>query len=758
MEELKKILEEHYRLQILEISALEGYDSLNYKVRTTAATYVLKAHPYSEENVSLLAGEQQVLYKLQPLLQNAFPEPQKTNKGAFHVMLHNTMYRLLSYVEGEFLARVAHTPNLLYSFGQFLGRLDAQIHLMYVPAVASKISAWDIQHLPLSRPLLPYIADAKNRNLVDYFFVQFEAQVVPLQYQLRKGIIHGDANDWNVLTQKEAVSGIIDFGDMCYSWIINEVAIALTYAMMGKADPLESAVPLLQGFHAIFPLQEIELKVLYYLVAARLCISVCQSAYTKTLKPESDYITISESPAWELLHHWITINPLRAQHLFLKAVGYATAKKTTLNVQLSRRKTYLSEALSLSYNRPIAMERSAFQYMYDSDGNTFLDAYNNIMLAGHCHPKVIQSAQSTIAKLNTNTRYIYDELLAYSEKLVAKFPATLQKVFFVNSGSAASDLAIRMALTHTAKKKIMVVEHGYHGNTKTGIEISHYKYSTSNGVGKQDYIEETALPNLFNSGYKDQQSAATHFIDGAISKIEENRGQIAAFIAEPIVGCGGQVPLAEGYLQSVYKAIRAQGGVCISDEVQVGFGRLGAYFWGFEMHHVIPDMVILGKPMGNGHPIGAVVTTSEIAASFTNGVEFFSSFGGNPVSCAIGSAVLEVIEEEALQQHALAVGNYLITLLKNLQNEYSEIADIRGSGLFLGVELWDHQGKPNTNLAAHLKNGLREKHILIGTDGPFDHVLKIKPPLSFTKANADTLVGALRALLKKEGRTTHKIR
>ena len=534
---------------------------------------------------------------------------------------------------------------------------------------------------------------------------------------------------------------------MCHSWLINEVAVAITYVMMEKENPLGIASEVINGYHDVFPLQELELDVLYYLVAARLCTSVCNSAYTKLQKPDSEYITISERPGWNLLRKWLTINPIWAKDAFRKAAGFQSIIKVDTEKQLQRRKKYLSSALSLSYERPIGMSRSAFQYMYDTDGNTILDAYNNIMLAGHCHPRVVRAGQKTMARLNTNTRYVYDEILHYSEKLLSKFPKKLNKIFFVNSGSAASDLAIRMAITHTHMQKVTVLDHGYHGNTSIGIDISPYKYNHEGGTGQQNYILQTPMPNAFGSGFNDDGTAGDHFANLTTDQLKSDWGQIAAFIAEPIVGCAGQVPLAKNYLKRVYQEMRKQGGICISDEVQVGFGRLGDYFWGFEMHEVVPDMVVLGKPMANGHPIGAVVTTTEIAESFDNGLEFFSSFGGNPVSCAIGNAVLEVIEEEGLQQHAKKTGNYLMNLLKKLQKDHPEIADVRGSGLFIGVEIFNEKGEPNTELASQLKNGLREKHILIGTDGPYDSVLKIKPPLSFNKTDCDILVSAFQSVL-----------
>ena len=255
------------------------------------------------------------------------------------------------------------------------------------------------------------------------------------------------------------------------------------------------------------------------------------------------------------------------------------------------------------------------------------------------------------------------------------------------------------------------------------------------------------MPKVFGSGYEDDGTCGSYYAGITKQRMLPHMKDIGAFIAEPVMGCGGQVPLARGYLKEIYSLIREQGGVCISDEVQVGFGRMGQSFWGYDLHDVLPDMVILGKPMGNGHPIGALVTTDEIARSFEKGPEFFSSFGGNPVSCAIGKAVLEVIEEEELQKSAMDVGSHLKTLLKELQNKYSTIADVRGYGMFLGVELADPQGIPLTDVAQKVKNQLRDKHILVGTDGPFDNVIKIKPPLPFSKRNAEKLTYELDLIL-----------
>lgn len=744
------MLKKYYGLQNVTLTALEGYDSVNFKVNTNKEHFVLKKYRHSAATLALLAAEDRAAVALGPIASLQFPKSIANLKQEPFTIVDDHIYRLLPFIEGDFIATIAKDNQLMVSFGTALGTMDKTLLAHYDAVFAAKETLWDLKYFKNNIHYLEDIPDSKDRNLVRYFFLQFDEQIVPIQHGLRKSLIHNDANDWNVLTRNNTVSGFIDFGDMCHTWLINELAVGLTYMMMHQENPLETAEMMLTAYHKVLPLQEIELDALYYLIAARLCTSVCNSAHTKKRKPESEYITISEQPAWALLRVWLRINPIKAKDRFRKACGFPQTAKQHLGKQLQRRANHLSPALSLSYTTPIQMSRSAFQFMYDVEGNTILDAYNNIMQVGHCHPKVVAAGQGTMARLNTNTRYIYEELLSYSEKLLAKFPPQLSKVFFVNSGSAASDLAIRMAKTHTQKAKVMVLENGYHGNTQYGIEISHYKYNHKGGTGKAASILETPMPKVYGSGFRQESRAAEHYAGIAQQQIYDAHQSIAAFIAEPIVGCGGQVPLAQGYLQQLYPTVRAQGGICISDEVQVGFGRLGTHFWGFEMHGVIPDMVILGKPMGNGHPIGALVTTAEIAESFDNGMEFFSSFGGNPVSCAIGEAVLDVIEEDKLQAQALETGNYLKMALVRLQRHFQEIGDVRGSGLFLGVELITANGQPNTHLAQLVKNQLRKRNILISTDGPYDSVLKIKPPLYFTMDNGKELVDNIENILKEQ--------
>lgn len=753
---MESLLQEQFGIHCSELKKLNGYDNSNYLVKTDNGKYIFKTYKKGAELLDLVNAENQVLLYLQESEQNRYPRPiqfvDESEVKVLNIKGKQTICRMLSFLDGQFLGDTTHSKKLFQSLGAFLAEMDLQLQLCKNYTIKAREWEWDIQYLHLNKRYIDEIPDLSNRKIVSYFIQQFEENVTAILSTLRKSIIHNDANEWNVLVKDEAVSGIIDFGDLAHSFLINELAVAITYACYDKEDPLKWAQYIIEGYHKKLTLFENEISVLYYLIAARLCISVCNSAHSRKSDASNEYAFSSEKKAWSMLHKWLTINPLAAENHFRSAINLPKKKTTSIEQMVEKRHNSISPIVSLSYSKPIYMNRSAFQYMYDAYGNTYLDAYNNIPHVGHAHPKVVEAGQRQMAKLNTNTRYIYDVLANYAENLLSYFPASLNKVYFVNSGSAATDLAIRLARAHTNHELMMVMEHGYHGNTQNGIDISDYKFSNKAGQGKKDFILKTQIPDTYRGKYTDNDgTAGKKYAQETIDQIEKSDHPIAAFISEPIVGCGGQVPLAKGYLKEIYPKIKAQGGVCISDEVQTGFGRLGEYFWGYEMQDVVPDIVILGKPMGNGHPIGAVVTTSEIADSFSKGVEFFSSFGGNPVSCAIGQSVLNVIEEEELQKNAFEVGNYYQSLFRKVSDEFSQIGDVRGSGLFIGVEIIKDNGtmEPDTHLASVIKNELRNQNILVSTDGPFDSVIKTKPPLCFTKENAHQVIDHIYEILKK---------
>lgn len=752
---MKKILSDLFGLNVITIVKLNGYDNANYKLTTGNASFIFKTYPNDPALFDLIRAEIDALLFLQKYNSENYPKPLPFKDGEYIklVNLENELKicRLLSFQSGEFMGDVMHSTAMFSSFGKFIAQMNLDLASFKNYIIKSRQWQWDMQYFHLNKPLIKDITSPKDQNLVRYFFQQYEENVRPVFHQLRKSTIHNDANEWNTLTKKGLVSSIIDFGDISYAPLIIELAIAIAYACYDKSDPLRWAEIIVKSYHEVISLEEIEISLLYYMIAARLCTSACNAAHSKINKPENTYASSSEHKAIAMLYKWITFNPIHVENCFRKAAGYKIRNPEPINELIKKRNESISPILSLSYKQPIHMTRSAFQYMYDAQGHTYLDAYNNIPHVGHAHPRVTKAGQDQMSMLNTNTRYIYKQLASYAEKLLSKFPSILNKIFFVNSGSAASDLAIRMARNYNGFSDIMVMEHGYHGHTHLGIDISDYKFNNQGGNGIKDFIIKNRIPDVYRSPYNiNQKSPGNQYAIEVIHKLNESKNKISAIIAEPIIGCGGQVPLAEGYLKTLYPEIRKQGGVCISDEVQTGFGRLGAYFWGFQMHDVIPDIVILGKPMGNGHPMGAVVTTEAIADSFNNGMEFFSSFGGNPISCTIGSAVLDVIEEEGLQHNAKVVGDHYKKLLMELQSEYNYIGDVRGEGLFLGIEIVKNKisKEPHPELAKYIKNKMRHHSILIGTDGPYDSVLKTKPPLCFTKENAQHVVDTINDILK----------
>ena len=419
------------------------------------------------------------------------------------------------------------------------------------------------------------------------------------------------------------------------------------------------------------------------------------------------------------------------------------------------RALYTGRNLSVSYRKPLQIVRGSMQYLFDAEGRAYLDTVNNVAHVGHNHPRVVRAGQRQMETLNTNTRYLHEYLARYAERLCGLFPEPLRVCYFVCSGSEANELALRLARTRTGHRDIIVMEAGYHGNTTSLIDASSYKFDGLGGRGAPPWVHKVSLADPYRGKYRwnDAEAGAKYAqeIVDAARRAEESGGRVAAFLCEAMPGCGGQIVFPPGYLKEAYRNVRAAGGVCIADEVQTGFGRVGSHFWAFETQGVVPDVVTLGKPMGNGHPIGAVVTTQEIAAAFDNGMEYFNTFGGNPVSCAVGLAVLDVIRDEGLQERAAAVGAYLARRLRDFMDNCPLVGDVRGAGLYLGVELVEDHATlaPAAQQASYVINRAREKGILMSTDGPLHNVLKIKPPLVFSESNADFLVATLHDIFQE---------
>jgi 4-aminobutyrate aminotransferase-like enzyme len=379
----------------------------------------------------------------------------------------------------------------------------------------------------------------------------------------------------------------------------------------------------------------------------------------------------------------------------------------------------------------------------------YLDAVHNGAHVGHGHPRVVAALARQAAVLNTNTRYLHENIVRYARRLCATLPEPLRVCFFVNSGSEANDLAWRLARAYTGRSEAVVVDGAYHGHLSSLIDLSPYKFDGPGGAGAPAHVHKVPMPDGYRGPYKHADpEAGVKYASHVGEALARSRG-VAAFFCESLLSCGGQVVLPPGYLAEAYRRVRAAGGVCIADEVQVGFGRVGTHFWGFETQGVVPDIVTLGKSIGNGHPLGAVVTTPAIAEAFAGGMEYFNTYGGNPVSCAVGLAVLDVIAEERLQERALAVGTRLKEGLNTLVEKHALIGEVRGMGLFLGIELVEDRDTlaPAAAVASYAMEGMRQRRVLLSTDGPLHNVLKIKPPLTFSAGDADRLVQDLDRVL-----------
>lgn len=1002
--DIENLARKYFDLQAIA-KKLPGEIDLNFHLQTTnGEEYILKIAHTGETYANLEMQSMMMKHLAKNQNSLALPKVVPNQNGEDITSIkdkggENRLVRLLTWVPGRLLAKVIpHREHLLESLGKTSALLCKTLE-DFDHTHTHRVFKWDNSQASWIKEQIHQIETEEQQTIASYFFHLFEQEVVPRFPSLRKSVIHNDANDYNVLVNYDLVNpnviGVIDFGDAVYTHTINDLAIAIAYAILDKPDPLTAANAILKGFHATYPLDEVEIAVLFPLICTRLLVSVTISAINKKMYPENEYLLISEQPAWGTLEKLHKIPPALAHYSFrhtcrLEAcpnnsnfqiwahknqgsfakmmdidfesrgvtlmnlgVGsldlgnndnFDTIKKFHQSIErmlseaeaeigiggyteirpvystdrylvkgntgpkwrtvhlgldiwtkaympiycpwegrihsfqnndyerdygptiivehcidetltfytlyghlsleslegleigmpvakgqkiatvgdkpingnwpphlhfqimldilgkkgdfpgvafpeekavwqsicpdpnlllgikrnlspntgfapteiIAKRKNKLGRSLSLSYQKPLKIVRGYLQYLYDQNGRRFLDTANNVPHVGHQHPKVVKAAQRQIGVLNTNTRYLHEEIIQFADELLSTFPPELSVCHFVNSGSEANELAIRMTRAYTGQKDMIVEEVGYHGNTNACIEISSYKFDGKGGSGAPDHIHVVPMPDTYRGKYrKDDPKAGIHYAEyimQAINKVQRERRGIAGFICESILSCAGQIVLPNDYLKTAYQYIREAGGLCIADEVQVGFGRVGEAFWGFELQGVIPDIVTMGKPIGNGHPLAAVVCTKEVADAFANGMEYFNTFGGNPVSCSIGREVLKIVKEEGLQENARKVGAYLTKGLKQLQEKYSIIGDVRGSGLFLGFELVKDQTAltPAPEQAAYLANRMREYGILMSTDGLYHNVIKIKPPMCFKQDNVNFLLETLDIVLQED--------
>ena len=413
---------------------------------------------------------------------------------------------------------------------------------------------------------------------------------------------------------------------------------------------------------------------------------------------------------------------------------------------LRRRAELLGPDLSLSYQKPLHLVRGEDVWLYDAEGRAYLDAYNNVAHVGHCHPDVVEAISRQAGQLNTNTRYLHETVLDFSEQLSATLPAGLDVCFYVNSGSEANDIAWQMAKAYTGNTGVIVLDQAYHGITEATAWMSPSEYDAAS---RPDHLETLESPDTYRGRLRGNVPGVGRVYaencDQAIASLAQRGQRPAALMIDSGTSSCGILELPEGYASAVASKVRSAGGVYIADEVQVGVGRSGSHFWGFEAFGVQPDIVTIGKPIGNGHPIGIVVTSREILAKFNHYIPFFSTFGGNPVSAAAGLAVLGVVARQNLQQNALETSAYIKAGIRDLAESECLIGEVRGSGLLIGIDLvLDRETrKPASAAAEQVYNLFRDDGVLIGIAGPHRNVLKIRPPMTFSKAHADQLINTL---------------
>jgi 4-aminobutyrate aminotransferase-like enzyme/Ser/Thr protein kinase RdoA (MazF antagonist) len=589
-------------------------------------------------------------------------------------------------------------------------RLCLALRSFFHPAAGREL-LWDLHQAPALRPLLEAIDDEDRRALAARTLDRFEERVVPAWPQLRAQVVHGDFNlDNLLLDDRGRVSGILDFGDCCHSAMAADVAIALASFLRGRPEEDIALVTrvALDGYASRLPLEPLELELLGDLVAARLTAIVAISAWRSQLYPENAaYIESWDADSWRLLAH-------------LDEAGMSAAVPTP---ELARRRAKVAGALlaPLTYARPVHAVRAEGVWIHEADGGRLLDAYNNVPVVGHCHPRVTEAVVRQTRLLATNARYLYEPLVELSERLLASFDSEcgFDTVLLLNSASEANDLAWRLARGVTGNDRAVVTEHAYHGVSEATSALSPEEWPDGHAPAHVVRIPPPGSGGDLEEALAGLDGVAATFLDGSL------------------MSDGIHSPSSEE-LRLLVEATHAAGGLYVADEVQAGHGRTGP-LWSFTPHGIRPDVVTLGKPMGNGYPVAAIVTRREIAERFAYAGQTFSTFGGNPVAASAALAVLDLLWDEELPARASAVGERLRAAIAALGKP--DVVEVRGRGLLAGVQL------SSGELTRHVADELRERGVLVGRTGPGGDVLKIRPPLVFSDEHADLLVAALDAAL-----------
>ena len=755
------------------LKALYSERDQNFRIDTGEQCYVIKIANREEDLNAVDLQIRALLHIAQcdPLL--PVPRVVPARNGSLHEFIEATdgtrhLVRVLSYLPGQVMVDAPRSAALYEDVGRTLARCGLALRGFFHPAAGYDL-LWDLRKLNDLRPLTRVIDDKPLRGSLDTALEQLVSNVLPQVSSMRAQIIHNDANLYNLLvdaTNPAQITGLVDFGDMLHAPLIFDLAIAAGSMTFDNPDPLESLCHLTRAYDSVLPLEEGEINALPQLALGRVIQELLIAAKRQVDDPESsDYVlanldaSVSAVEALLAAGHAQVRNRLRDACRFPKYCPVSTTKCASDNLAadntgelLGRRSAVLGASLELAYNKPFHVLRGEGVWLYDADGRRHLDAYNNVPHVGHCHPQVVKAVSRQLGTLNTNTRYLFDNVVSYAERLGALLPGKLGSCIFVNSGSEANDAAMRMARTLTGKQGAIVMADAYHGISESIDELSPGAYPGAEPPSLADRVRVLAAPDLYRGQLREAPDAIGTYagqVDDALNSLKGSGHGTAAFMVDCSFSSNGILSPLPGYLSAVTKKVRAAGGLIIADEVQIGFGRSGTHMWGFEAQGFMPDIVTLGKPIANGLSMGAVVTTPDIRDAFGKQIDFFSTFGGNPVASAAAHAVLDVIEGEGLMENARLSGEYLRKGLRELATQYPVIGDVRGQGLFVGVDIVrDPDSRERaSDIADGIRNHLRENRVLVGRDSRAGNVIKIRPPMVFEIAHVDILLGAFDAAL-----------
>ncbi len=652
--------------------------------------------------------------------------------------------RALRFQPGRIMEGVEPGAALLRNTGATLARLNRALANYFHPAAGQRI-VWDLRRIVELRPSAGLIEPAATRALVEGVLDRFIA-FMPEMARLRHQMVHNDLHPGNLLIDDaaSAITGLLDFGDMIHAPLVFDIAVTAAETTGTSMSPIDYAAEVIAGYNAVTPLEDDEFPALFEAIIARHAQSATIHAWRRHNDPEGaeklGSLSALSAPAIEAFL-------AAGRDAVVAKFRAVAARKAGDDAQAlpARRQRVLGRGLELSYREPVHLVRGEGVFLYGLDGRRYLDAYNNVPAVGHGNRRVAEAIGRQMETLCANTRYLHETVVEYAERLTATMPEGLETCLFVNSGSEANDAAWRIAKTVTGRGGALVMASAYHGVTDAVAALSPYYGPFAQPLAP--FVQTLEAPDTYRGRFTGADAAAHYAADAgrAIAMLQASGHGVAALIIDSAFVSNGILDVPEGYLAAVAAEVRAAGGLVIGDEVQSGFGRMGDSFWGFARHDVVPDMVTLGKPMANGHPAGAVVTRPDLLQAFTDKIDFFSTFGGNPVSAAAALATLDILQSEKLQENARTTGKLLREGLKALARRHAAIGDVRGSGLMVGVEIVRDRAlrTPAPELAKQIANKMRQLGVLIGSEGPKGNVLKIRPPLPFGPPHAAMLLEAL---------------